>query len=247
MDNATNVTPKPRTTAPKLVAPPVGRASPLDDTVIVLFAFLGVGAAVVLPLVFNNFSPTTTAFLLATGLAALIYRFLGGIQGTSFNIGAAKLTGTLAALLATAFYAHKWMASDPAPPPPHLQAWEVSGQVTDQSGQPVAPLMDPGDFAIYPQSTETLPGGEFRLKVYSEPDPSGSGKSTFPTLQISYANYIPGVLDLNDPTKVKQQDFSIKILQPIMLKPDPGPSPGPKQQITKISDATAPVHPGSNP
>jgi len=69
--------------------------------VVAAFAFLGVGGSVFLPLRFH-IPPIIISFLMATGLAALAYRFLGGIPGASIAIGALKLTGALAALVGIA-------------------------------------------------------------------------------------------------------------------------------------------------
>jgi len=73
MDASTQPVPPARETTSAAVG------SRIDEIVIVLFAFLGVGGAVFLPLYFR-IPPITTSFLLATGLAALTYRFLGAFR-----------------------------------------------------------------------------------------------------------------------------------------------------------------------
>ena len=133
---------------PAILPPPTGRAWSMDDIVVAVFALLGIGGAVFLPLRFDGFSPTITSFLLATGLAALTYRYLGGVQGASFSMGTLKLSGALAALVGIAMLVHHTIVSDPLPQ--RYQTWQVSGQVMDESGQPVAQLLDQTDFAIYP-------------------------------------------------------------------------------------------------
>ena len=62
----------------------------MDDIVVALFALLGIGGAVFLPLRFNGFSPTITSFLLATGLAASHLPVSGRNQGASFSVGASS-------------------------------------------------------------------------------------------------------------------------------------------------------------
>ena len=47
--------------------------------------------------------PIVVAIFIATGIAALVYRFLGGITDTTFTIKSLKLGGTMAALLGSAF------------------------------------------------------------------------------------------------------------------------------------------------
>jgi hypothetical protein len=80
-----------------------GRPWYVDELVVAAFAFLGVAGAVFLPLRFN-IPPIVISFLLATGLAAFAYKYLGGIPaGTSYVTGTLKLGGALAALVGIAF------------------------------------------------------------------------------------------------------------------------------------------------
>ncbi len=80
---------------------PARRGWNIDEIVVAAFAFLGFGGAVFLPLRFN-IPPIVISFLLATGLAALAYRYLGGIPVASLAVGALKLGGSLAALVGIA-------------------------------------------------------------------------------------------------------------------------------------------------
>jgi hypothetical protein len=72
-----------------------------DDIVVIIFALLGFGGCIVFAQ-WGSVPPIVVSFLLATGVAAFVYRFLGGIQGASFTVGALKLGGTLAALVGIA-------------------------------------------------------------------------------------------------------------------------------------------------
>jgi hypothetical protein len=76
-----------------------------DDIIIVFFALLGfIGSAV---LYCNTSAPTTmVAFFLATGVASLVYRFLGGLERAEFVWGTLKVGGTMAALIGIAVYAN---------------------------------------------------------------------------------------------------------------------------------------------
>jgi len=47
-------------------------------------------------------SPVITSLFLATGVASLVYRFLGGTEGATFVWGAIKMGGSLAALVGVA-------------------------------------------------------------------------------------------------------------------------------------------------
>jgi hypothetical protein len=81
-----------------------------DDIVVVVFASIGLGGGVVLAL-YTNAPPIITSFLFSTGITALIYRFLGGIQGTSYAVGALKLGGTAACLVGIALLMNPYLES----------------------------------------------------------------------------------------------------------------------------------------
>jgi hypothetical protein len=87
-----------------------GRGWNVDEIVVAAFAFLGFGGAVFLPLRFN-IPQIVTSFLLATGLAALAYRYLGGIPSTSLAVGAVKIGGSLAALVGIAILINSHLVS----------------------------------------------------------------------------------------------------------------------------------------
>jgi hypothetical protein len=83
----------------------------MDEIVVAAFAFLGFGGAIFLPLRFN-IPPIVTSVLLATGLAALTYRYLGGIPATTLSVGVVKVGGSLAALLGVAILIHGYLAKE---------------------------------------------------------------------------------------------------------------------------------------
>jgi hypothetical protein len=173
--------------------PPASRVWYIDEIVVAAFAFLGFGGAVFLPLRFNNIPPITISFLLATGLAALTYRYLGGIQGASFAVGTLKLGGTLAALVGIAMLINGKLVPQ-VQPPPRYQVWEVSGQVTDEAGKPIEPL-NPKDVALQPPPLQPSLEGKFKLDFYSWPDLEG--KMVFPVLAVSHDGYDPHPVDLS--------------------------------------------------
>lgn len=86
----------------------------LDHIVVIFFALLGFVGSVILYR--TNGPPIMTAFFLATGVAALVYGFLGGVQQATFVWGALKLSGTLAALVGVAvgvnYYLQKQLIID---------------------------------------------------------------------------------------------------------------------------------------
>jgi hypothetical protein len=81
-----------------------------DDSVALVFAFIGFVGGVLL-LLYYKAPPIVVSFFLATGVAALVYKFLGGIQATSFAIGALKLGGVLAAIIGIALTINHVLAS----------------------------------------------------------------------------------------------------------------------------------------
>ena len=169
-----------------------------DEIVVAAFAFLGFGGAVFLPLRFSNFSHITTSFLLATGIAALTYRYLGGISGASFTVGTLKLTGALGALVGIALLIDHELVSEIAPPPPTpspYQVYWVSGQVTDESGRAIEPL-GAGDVTVEPRHFVSLPKGNFTLEIVSRPDVDRT-KTKFPWISVSHKGFAEHVVDLN--------------------------------------------------
>jgi hypothetical protein len=168
------------------------RASNIDEIIVTAFAIFGVAGAVFLPLAFgfNKVPPIVVSFLLATGLAALAYRYLGGIQGASFGVGALKLGGSLGALAGIALLINQFLPTQVTP----YQVWQVSGQVVQDTGQPVEPL-GIADFALDPEAFHHGDAGSFTLKINSAP--SVAGKIEFPALKISHAPFDTAWVDLN--------------------------------------------------
>lgn len=119
--------------------------------------------------------------MLATGLAALTYRFLGGIQGASFTVGSLKLGGALAALVGIAMLInHALVAEQPVP----HQAYQLMGLVVDDKGQPV-PNLNVGNFNLSPPTIYPDPGGnDFRMTFTTGGD--FNGNPVFPKLVINY-------------------------------------------------------------
>jgi hypothetical protein len=72
-----------------------------DDLVVIVFAFFGLAGSIFLVLL-TTAPPIMISLLLATGIAAFVYKFLGGIQGASIVVGTLKLGGTMAALVGLA-------------------------------------------------------------------------------------------------------------------------------------------------
>lgn len=79
----------------------------IDDTVVLFFCVFGFGGGIALQKL--GMPSIVVSLLLATGVASLIYRFLGGIADSTFAIGALKLTGTAAFLVGMTWFVNSKM------------------------------------------------------------------------------------------------------------------------------------------
>jgi hypothetical protein len=137
----------------------------IDEIVVAAFAFLGFGGAVFLPLKFgfNNVPPVVVSFLLATGLAALAYRYLGGIPSASFSIGALKLSGALAALVGIALLINSQLL-----PQTSVQVWYLRGKIMDHKKDGLSSLAD-SDFSVFPANAHAEQLGDFHVEYIRHP------------------------------------------------------------------------------
>lgn len=79
-----------------------------EDVVIIVVCAIGfIGSVIIYAL---KMPPIIVSVFLATGVASLVYRFLGGIYGVSFVMGALKLTGTAAFLIGSAWFINSYLA-----------------------------------------------------------------------------------------------------------------------------------------
>jgi hypothetical protein len=177
---------------------------PIDDTVVIAFALFGIVGGVLLPQ-YVALPPIVTAYLLATGTAALVYRFLGGIGGASFKFRGFKLTGTVAALAGMAWLInHAIIAETP-------QAYQVKGVVYDDKGAPISSF-GPNDIAVTPAGV--LPGFDGEFSVTFAPVPGFGYQPVLPTLLINHGslsaaiNLNPG---LNSDTQITRHGTQITI------------------------------------
>jgi hypothetical protein len=83
---------------------PVGRLTG-EDIVVIFFSLLGLMGSVLL--YHFGFPSIMVSVFLSAGITALVYRFLGGIQGAKFALGALKLGGTIAVLIGVAYWMDK--------------------------------------------------------------------------------------------------------------------------------------------
>jgi len=76
-----------------------------EDSLVVIFVLLGLLGSVILYR--TNNAPIIVSFFLATGVSALVYRFLGGIEDATLVLGALKIGGTMAALVGIAIFVNQ--------------------------------------------------------------------------------------------------------------------------------------------
>jgi len=82
-----------------------------EDTILLFFALLGLVGSVVL--YYLKLPSIMTSVFLSMGVSALVYRFLGGIEVGSFNLGPLKVGGSLAALIGVALWMNNTRELDP--------------------------------------------------------------------------------------------------------------------------------------
>jgi hypothetical protein len=203
----------------------------IDEIIVAAFAFLGVGGAVFLPLHygFASVPPIVVSFLLATGLAALTYRFLGGIQGASFTVGTLKLGGALAALVGIAWFVNGRLV----PQVQTLQVWDVYGKVVTQNKDPINQLVG-ADFTMFPANATPAPNGDFHLRFIFDP-----ANPVYVT--IKHDAYGPVTIPL-EPNKLKAFDPGLKMTGKSITITDPVVLP----ELTSAKLASASAY-GSEP
>jgi hypothetical protein len=123
----------------------------------------------------------------------------GTLQGMEIKLGGA-FSGYFAVVVLV-LANHAYLMPMPLAPPPPYQVWYVTGQVTDESGQPIDPLDITKIYVSPPSIDMEQAPGTFALKSYSFPGPDG--KYIYPTLSIgpNPDTYLP-VEDISlDPSK----------------------------------------------
>lgn len=78
-----------------------------EDAIVVIFVLFGLVGSVVLYR--TNIAPIIVSFFLAIGVAALVYRFLGGIEDATLVWGALKIGGTMAVLVGIAIGVNRYL------------------------------------------------------------------------------------------------------------------------------------------
>lgn len=200
---------------------------PIDDTVVIAFALFGIVGGVFLPQ-YMALPPVVRAYLLATGTAALVYRFLGGIDGASFKVGTLKLTGTLGALAGMAWLINQAIIVQTP------QAYQVTGVVYDDKGALVSSF-GPNDITVTPAGV--LPGFDGKFTVTFAPEPGFDFQPQFPTLVINHGS-LSAAIDLtpgaNSGTQITRHGTQIT-LNSIHLHSQSGSPPG--QALSPASSA----------
>jgi hypothetical protein len=158
-----------------------------DDFFVAGLAVVSIPTAVVLVCVLpNQIPPILPSVLLATGLAALTYRFLGGLDGAIFQMGAFKAAGGLAALALISWGINYYLQVQD--PDTRKVIYTITGTAVDENGQPVR--MDDGDVLPDPTSVTVQKTGTGSFTVdFSEEangDSATNPKSSVATIRISH-------------------------------------------------------------
>ncbi len=153
------------------------------ENIVILIAFLS-GFAGSLLLYFKDAPPILVAIFLGTGIASLVYRFLGGTSGNSMQVGALKFTGTIAVLIGSAWFIDQKLfeqiINDPVTAnvtfDPEPELWTALGR----EGTPIEiKIVETGQLIEANQQSQwknlplsTIPGDNRTLKVVSPSNPS---------------------------------------------------------------------------
>jgi hypothetical protein len=158
-----------------------------DDFFVAGLAVVCIPTAVVLVCMLpNQIPPIVPSVLLATGLAALIYRFLGGLEGANFQMGAFKAAGGLAALaLITWGINHYLQEQDPVT---RKVIYTITGTAVDENNQAVR--MEDGDVLADPPPVTVQKNGTGSFTVEVSEDGNGNlattSKDAVATIRISH-------------------------------------------------------------
>ncbi len=158
-----------------------------DDFFVAGLAVVSIPTAVALVCVFpNQIPPILPSVLLATGLAALTYRFLGGLEGASFQMHGFKAAGGLAALALITWGINFYLQSQD--PDTRRVIYKITGKAVDESGNPVR--MDDGDVLPDPTPVTVQKNGTGSFTVeFSEEadgDSATNSKNSVATIRISH-------------------------------------------------------------
>jgi hypothetical protein len=122
----------------------------------------------------------------------------GPFYGLKLQLGGA-FAGYFALLLVL-LYAFKAYI---VPPPIHV-VWTVKGEVVDDQQQPVDVSSD--SFTLLPASPPPISADKGQFAVNFIPDPQDGGGVTYPTVIISYLDYVPKPVYL-DGSPAKQESL----------------------------------------
>ena len=109
-----------------------------ENIVIIVALILGFIGSILLYLL--DVKPILVSIFLGTGIASLIYRFLGGTTGNSMQLGAAKFTGTVAVLIGSSYFINQELAkqeNEDLPKEVSFQPSQDSWVVLDHEGIPI--------------------------------------------------------------------------------------------------------------
>lgn len=189
-----------------------------DDFFVAGLAVVSIPVAAVLVCVLpNQIPPILPSVLLATGLAALTYRFLGGLEDAGFQMYGFKAAGGLAALALITWGINYYLQGQD--PDTRKVIYTVTGTAVDGRGNPVR--MDEGDVLPDPTAITVQKNGmgSFTVDFPEEADGASAtnSKRSVATIRISH---IHCPVAPNDSPTDMEQCYNQKV-SPVTLASEP--------------------------
>ena len=152
--------------------------------IIILIGFLGSSF-----LYFLSFPPIIISVFLGTGVSAVVYRYLGGLEDSSFKFGQIKLSGSLAALIACVWFFNIHLIEQTSIGTsfsPHVKTWFAFDSA---KGLPIHISFKGSKFIIPKPRKDILNNNPLRLVSY---------ENSFKVASSLDPHFIYGNLPIND-------------------------------------------------
>ncbi|HNP19220.1 MAG TPA: hypothetical protein PKL31_12345 [Fulvivirga sp.] len=141
--------------------------SKFENQVILITILTGFIGSVIL--YFLKLPPVVIAIFLGSGIAALVFRFLGGTAGTTMAMGTLKLSGSIAVLLGSAYYVNQQLEKQLTPIAKGIQTVTFTPQkstwmaIDKASGSPIDLLVNETNQNIKAPQNSSLKNNPLKL------------------------------------------------------------------------------------
>ncbi len=141
--------------------------SKFENQVILITILTGFIGSVIL--YFLKLPPVVMAIFLGSGIAALVFRFLGGTAGTTMAMGTLKLSGSIAVLLGSAYYINQQLEKQLTPIENGIQTVTFTPQkstwmaIDKSSGSPIDLLVNETNQNIKAPQNSSLKNNPLKL------------------------------------------------------------------------------------